>query len=142
MTLPKQRLFKAMDILEKVKLRLSGFGIETGSGDEPLLGFCVQKALDCILNDCNLKELPDGLVHVAVDMAAGEYLRSKKQSGQLDIDSVDLSAAAVSSIKEGDTQVNFGTNSGQSAGERLDSLINWLISGHRGDIACYRRLRW
>ena len=119
--------------------RLESFGYTVTQDDTWLIGFSMQKVENSIRNDCNVDEIPDGLMHIAVDMTVGAFLYAKKQSGRLTIGDLDFSSA-VSSIKEGDTQVNFG--SGGSDGEKLDALINYLLTYGRGEFACYRQIRW
>ena len=63
---------------ETVKERLKSFGYEVRAEDEFALTFCVDKVRSTIRNEINWKEVPEGLEHVAVDMAAGEFLLSKK----------------------------------------------------------------
>lgn len=127
------------DIVEKVIKRLASFGYEATETDEWALGFAIQKSENTIKNECAIPEIPEGLVCVLVDMACGEFLTAKKQTGQLDIAGLDLSGA-VTGIKEGDTQINF--NGDESDSDKLDSLLNKLLNGGRGELVCYRRIRW
>ena len=56
---------------------------------------------------------------------------------------IDLDAAAVKSIQEGDTNIIFALGEGSSTPEqRLNSLIDYLINGRIGEIYRYRRLVW
>lgn len=90
-----------------------------------------------ILNDCNLTELPKELEYIVDERVAGHFLQMNK-STVLSTDDLNV----VTSIKEGDTQVNFGDTSNES---RLDALINTWInsnSNRERDIACYRKLKW
>jgi len=76
---------------------------------------------------------------VAVDRVVGEFLFGKNQSGELNIESLDLDGA-VTSIKEGDTSVTFA--SGLSDAEKFTTLISWLMSEGESDFVCYRKLKW
>lgn len=90
-----------------------------------------------ILNDCNLTELPKELEYIVEERVAGNFLQMNK-STVLSADDLNV----VTSIKEGDTQVNFGDTSNES---RLDALINTWInsnSNRERDIACCRKLKW
>lgn len=61
-----------------VKDRLKSFGYEVKADDEFALTFCVEKVRSTIKNEINWQDVPEGLEHIAVDMAAGEFLLSKK----------------------------------------------------------------
>lgn len=142
----KQSVITALDtsslseeLIESVLERLDSFGYEVKDSDAWMIGFSMQKVQNSIFNDCNISEIPDGLLHIAVDMACGEFLLAKKQSGQLELGSLDLTGA-VSSIKEGDTQVNF--NNDESDSDKVDSLLNHLLNSGKGELVCYRKIRW
>lgn len=75
-------------MLEQLRLR-------TGEGQpEPYLQYLLDAATEWILNYCNIDALPDGLRHTAVEMAVALH----KTAG---------ARGAVTSIKEGDSQVNY-----------------------------------
>ena len=74
-----------------------------------------------------------------MDMSCGEFLFAKKQTGQLEIGDLDLTGA-ISSIKEGDTQVNF--NGDESDSDKVDILLNYLLNSGKGELVCYRKIRW
>lgn len=129
-------------MLEMVKERLKSFGYELQEGDEFALTFAIQKAENTIKNDCNVSSVPDGLMHIAVDMAVGEFLMAKKSFSPDNLAGIDLDYA-VKQIQEGDTTTVFATGDGtQTAEQRLDTLINWLLTYGRDQFSCYRRLRW
>lgn len=126
-------------MLEKVIERLESFGYTLKDGDETILTFCVEKVENTVKNDCNVSEIPDGLMNIAIDMAVGEFLTAKKTFSPDDIAGLDLNNA-VSHLKEGDTDITFGGS--QSAEERLDSFINRLLTYGRDQFSVFRRLRW
>ena len=66
-------------------------------------------------------------------------IAAKKQTGQLEIGDLDLTGA-ISSIKEGDTQVNF--NGDESDSDKVDTLLNYLLNSRKGELVCYRKIRW
>lgn len=123
-------------MLDDVKQRLESFGYVTTPADDWPLSFCIDKVQTHIKNSCNVSEVPEGLRSVAVDMACGEFLFGKKQSGQgvgIDFEAV------VKSITEGDTTVTFDAPSG--AESKYDALIGYLM--HREvDFASYRCIKW
>lgn len=129
-------------MLEKAKERLLAFGYTLKSGDEALLSFSVQKVENTIKNDCNVAEVPKGLMHIAVDMAVGEFLTAKKAFAPDDISGLDL-GCAVKQIQTGDTNTVFATGEGSlTAEQRLDSFLNYLLTHGRDEFSCYRRIRW
>lgn len=142
----KQSIITALDtinlsesFIEMVLNRLDLFGYEIKDSDAWMIGFAMQKVENTIKNECNISGIPDGLIHTAVDMSCGEFLFAKKQTGQLEVGDLDL-IGAVSSIKEGDTQVNF--NNDESDSDKIDSLLNYLLNSGKGELVCYRKIRW
>ena len=124
---------------EQVIAMLTALGV-TGAAEDPLLDIVISNVQYRVQNKTNRKDMPEGLVSVAVYMAVGEYLNMKKCSGQLEGFDLD---AAVKSIQEGDTNITFALGEGSSTPEqRLNSLIDYLINGRIGEIYRYRRLVW
>lgn len=121
---------------EEVKNRLASFGYTATAADGWMLSFCIEKVEAHIKNKCNVSEVPEGLRSVAVDMACGEFLYCKKQSGQ----SVGIEfEAVVKQITEGDTTVTFDTSA--SAEAKYDALVKYLLHSEV-DFAAYRCIRW
>ena len=124
---------------EQVIAMLTALGV-TGAADDPLLDIVISNVQYRVQNETNQKELPEGLVSVAVYMAVGEYLNMKKVSGQLDGFDLD---AAIKQIQEGDTNTVFAIGDGSSTPEqRLDALISYLINGRTRELYRFRRLVW
>jgi len=118
---------------------LTALGV-TGAAEDPLLDIVISNVQYRVQNKTNRKDMPEGLVSVAVYMAVGEYLNMKKANGQLE--GFDLEAA-VKQIQEGDTNTVFAVGDGNSTPEqRLDSLINFLTNGRMDEIYRYRKLVW
>lgn len=88
-----------------------------------------------IINDCNLTELPKKLEFVVEERTAGRFIQIHKNV-LLSSDELNV----VTKIKEGDTEVNFATNT--SAESRLDAIVTSLLRTRERDIACCRRLKW
>ena len=131
-----------VEMKKRLRERLAAFGYELQPADEALLGFALDKAVGSIKNDCNLAEVPEGLQRIAVEWAAGEFLQAKKAFAPDDLAGLDLEAA-VKQIQAGDTNVVFAAGEGsQTPEQRLNGLINYLLSYGRAELACYRRLRW
>ena len=124
---------------DKAVAMLTALGVAVAA-DDPLLDIVISNVQYRVQNETNRKDMPEGLVSVAVYMAVGEYLNMKKVSGQLEGFDLD---AAVKSIQEGDTNITFALGEGSSTPEqRLNSLIDYLINGRIGEIYRYRRLVW
>ena len=94
------------------------------------------------ITQCGYEFYPEGLEHVAVDMAAGEFLLSKKTFAPADIAGLDLNYA-VKQIQTGDTNTVFATGEGSATPEqRLTNFVNYLLSRGRDEFSSFRRLRW
>ena len=129
-------------MLDKTVKRLEGFGYKLKAGDKAVLKFAVEKVTNTIKNECNVSMVPDGLMNIAVDMAAGEFLRAKKAFSPSDISGLDLDFA-VKQIQAGDTSTTFAVGDGSLTPEqRLDLFIDRLLNYGRGELACYRKIRW
>ena len=129
-------------MLEQVRERLVSLGYALKDGDEALLAFSIQKVESTIKNDLNTPSIPDGLMHIAVDMAIGEFLLAKKTFSPDDLTGFDLEPA-VKQLQQGDTNTVFATGEGTMTPEqRLTALIDRFLTDGRDEFACYRRLRW
>lgn len=128
--------------VETVKKRLEAFGYEVRESDEFTLAFCVEKVRNTIKNEINWEDVPEGLEHIAVDMAVGEFLFAKKTFAPDDLTNLDLNFA-VKQIKTGDTDTVFTTGEATLTPEqRLTTFINNLLSYGKAEFASFRRLRW
>jgi hypothetical protein len=127
--------------LDDVGNLLADFGL-TISPEDPLISFVLQTVEEQVKNATNQEEVPEGLHHAVVEMAAGKFMALKKGSGQLDGFDIDLDAA-VKQIQEGDTNTVFAIGEGCLTPEaRLDALISLLLTDRSDQFARYRRLRW
>lgn len=127
---------------EAVKERLKSFGYAVKADDEFALTFCVEKVRSTIKNEINWQDVPEGLEHIAVDMAVGEFLLSKKTFAPNDLENLDLDFA-VKQIQTGGTNTVFATGEGTLTPEqRLTSFINYLLSYGKAEFNSFRRIRW
>lgn len=129
-------------MLKLVKARLEGLGYAVSESDGAALDFCRRRAENGIRNFCNIPagcKIPSELEEIVVDRICGEFLFSKRNSGQADMSEINFSAA-VKQIVEGDVSVSFAE--GSSDGERLDALINRLMSSGERELVRFRRIRW
>ena len=127
---------------DAVKDRLKSLGYEVKADDEFALTFCVEKVRSTIKNEINWQDVPEGLEHIAVDMAAGEFLLSKKTFAPNDLVGFDLDYA-VKQIQTGDTNTVFATGEGSLTPEqRVTAFINYLLSYGKAEFNSFRRIRW
>lgn len=129
-------------MFEKTVKRLEGFGYKLKAGDKAALKFAVEKVTNTIKNECNVSAVPEGMMNIAVDMAAGEFLGTKKAFSPADIAGLDLEPA-VKQIQVGDTNTAFAAGEGSLTPEqRFDLFVEHLLNYGRGEFACYRKIRW
>lgn len=135
-------------LYERAAARLAAFGYELTEADAALLSLSAEKAEWTVKNDCNVPEVPDGLLPAAADLAVGEFLRAKKTFAAGDLTAAGMamdSDAAVKQLQIGDTSTTFATvaeSGSQTPEQRLDALIAALLASGRRNFACYRRIRW
>ncbi len=128
--------------VESVKARLASLGYTVKDADEASLTFVVGKVGSTIKNEINWAEVPEGLVHIAIDMACGEFLNGKMTFAPDDLSGFDLDAA-VKQIQTGDTNTVFAIGDGSKTPEqRLTAFINYLLSYGKDEFNSFRRLRW
>jgi len=121
---------------EVIIKRLESLGYEADDADDWLLNFLAEKVSDQIENACNTNEIPDHLFFFAVDMVCAEFLSNKKGVGQLEGFDVQ---AAVKSINEGDTAIQFAVADGT---DPLESLLQGMKAGLQEQLVRFRRLVW
>lgn len=129
-----------MTIYDDVVVRLSQLGYTAPEGNAVI--YSIDRAAEKIKANINRTEIPEGLHHTWIDMAAGLFLFDKKTIGQLG-ESFDFTALA-KKITEGDVSVEFaGAADGSSTPEaRFDKLINSLINPPAYLFARFRRFVW
>lgn len=129
--------------LEVIIKRLASFGYTFNADkDTWVVNFLMDKVTNQIRNEANIAEIPEDLYHVAVDLVVGEFIKMKKGSGDLDGFEVDLNVVALKSKSQGDTSFSFATDKVMSAEERLDLLIEHLLTHGNTQILRFRRFVW
>lgn len=122
--------------------RLATFGYEVTDADEFALTFILQKTENHIKNSCNILLIPEGLHQIAVDMVCGYFLYEKKAVDADSLKGFNLDTA-IKSIQEGDTNITFAINEGSTTNEqKLDALINYLITYGEKHLVSYRCMTW
>ena len=134
-----------MELYEDVAARLEGFGCTVAESERTAIEYAVALAAERIKANINRTEIPDELYYTHVDMAAGLFLQSKKDSNTLgDLgEAFDFSAPATK-ITEGDVSVEFaGASDGSTTPEaRFDSLVQRLTEPPQSLFAAFRRIKW
>jgi hypothetical protein len=131
----KDELIKLM----KRTLKARGFIVSETEEMAELLDDALSRADQFILGFCHISEIPEGLVYARTDIACGYFLQNLYNTGQLD--ELYGIETGVSSLKIGDTQVNYNEDSA-SANARVTAMIDDLLNGKRGDLLRYRRICW
>ncbi len=119
--------------------RLSILGYEATEEDGFAIAFCIQKVDNYIKNVCNTSKIDSGLRNAVIDRVCGEFLLSLKATDKLK-NNFDFEEM-VKSVQVGDTDVVFGENSVGDE-QRLDTLIDYLLNSGKGELECYRKIKW
>lgn len=101
--------------------------------DINIIEYVINAETQHILNDINQVELPSELQHVLICRVIGSYITTNKNK------LIEADGEMASSIKMGDTEVQF---KGSDKATRLQELATTLSGYGRGDLACFRQLRW
>lgn len=110
--------------LERLKALL-GISEEDDSQDIPLQ-FILDDVQEVILNYCNIKELPTGLLHTAYRMAIDLYRNEN-------IGSAENAVGPISSLSEGDTSTSFSKYVD-------DNFKDTVLKNYRKILNRYRRV--
>ena len=86
-----------------------------------------------ILNDINQAEVPVELERVVIYRTLGELIKIQGKNILGDADDM------AKSIEIGDTKIEFN---GEPLSVRLTALADVLTNYGKGELACYRRLKW
>lgn len=129
-----------MGVSSIVSMRLAALGYTPVESDAAMLQYNIAKAELTLKHDTNRPEVPEGLLYVWADMAAGMFLKDKKASGGL-AGTYDFSAPA-KSISEGDTSVSFALADSGSFEQQFDTMLDEMIHPEDELVAAFRRLAW
>ena len=110
----------------KIAILKNLLGIVSDEKDT-ILQFILDDVEKTILNYCNIDELPEGLVSTAYRMAMDIYRNEN-------IGSEEGSSSDITSIKEGDITVSFGSNSNNVV------FANSILKNYIVQLRKYRRL--
>lgn len=131
------------EFIEEILKRLISFGYAPNENDSWIITFCMQKVENHIKNSCNISEIPNELKEVEIDRICGEFLFSKKQTGQLNAENGFDLEMAIKQVQAGDTNVTFAVGEGSETLEtKLNTLISYLLNYGESDFICYRQIKW
>lgn len=127
-------------ILDGVSDLLEALGVT--DVDDVLQEFVVNSTMERIRNKINSDDIPEALYHMCVRVATGTLLQALFDSGKLDIDGLDFSAA-VSKIQEGKIDITLASGEGaMTADQKAKALISALAEMDPDEIYRHRRLVW
>lgn len=127
--------------VKDVAERLSTLGYKINEGDTTALQLAINGTEQYIKNFCNISDIPSELYYVAVDMAAGTLLKTKRSIGIDVCENIDYSAAGISSVKEGDLTIDFSTGDKNSTINMFNALLDKLCKRDK-ELIAFRKLRW
>jgi len=128
---------------EDIIKRLASLGYTFNEDkDYWVIEFLIEKVTNTIKNETNQSEIPEALYQVAIDMVCGEFLKTKKASGELSGFVIDVNALTLKQKSQGDTSVSFAADKTMSAEERLNAAIDHLINYGKPQFLRWRRLVW
>lgn len=127
-------------MLAQVKQRINSFGIELDPSDDMTLAFVIDKVTNHVKNQTNLNEVPPGLHEIAVDMAVGDFLFTKKSMGLLAMDSLNFELIE-KRIQDGDTTVDYAIDANNTPEAKFEHLL-MSLKHNEADFLRYRVLLW
>lgn len=131
------------EFIKQILNRLLSLGYKPSEADSWMITFCIQKVENHIKNSCNISEIPNELKEIEIDRICGEFLFSKKQSGQLNAEDGFDVEMAIKQVQAGDTNVTFAVGEGSETLEtKLNVLISYLLNCGESDFICYRQIKW
>lgn len=127
------------NILEDIKIRLSGFGYTVTDADLTVIEFIKNKTIETFLNETNQKEVPEGLYYKLVDSICADFLGAKYATGGLSEAEI---GGVVAKIQEGDTTVEMGSVSSSSTPTGKFLAILDAMKLPMSEIVKYRKMVW
>lgn len=123
-----------MDVTERVIYRLKSFGYDAIDGDVGLIEYLTLKVEGEIKNFCNIEEVPEALTFDVAEAVCAEFLRLK-----LATDALPNVEGVVTSIKAGDTTVNYDSSSNAQV-QLLGALESMSLD--KGRLTRFRKMEW
>ena len=129
-----------VDVKINVERKLQSLRYTAVSSDDWIINFITDKTENYIKSNCNISVIPDELLQIMVDMICGEFLNTKKNSGNLDIEGLNFEMVS-KSVQEGDTKVEFFTDGTATADQLFNKLIQ-ALTGRKEELSSYRCIKW
>ena len=121
-----------IDNVKQLITATTGYTVE--AGDDGVLLYIINNEQLAVCNICNTDTVPDALMYIVEETAAGRYM-DMKSDAIIGADGFDV----VSRISEGDTTVEF---TGKSAGDRFNELVTLFTRDRMGELLRFRKLTW
>lgn len=121
-----------LDNVKQLITATTGYTVE--AGDDAILTYIIDNEQLAVCNTCNTDTVPDALMYIVEERAAGRYMAMKSEA-IIGADGFDV----VSRISEGDTTVEF---TGKSAGDRFNELVTLFTRDRMGELLRFRKLTW
>ena len=121
-----------IDNVKQLITATTGYTVE--AGDDGVLLYIINNEQLAVCNICNTDTVPDSLMYIVEETAAGRYMAMKSEA-IIGADGFDV----VSRISEGDTTVEI---SGKSAGDRFNELVALFTRDRMGELLRFRKLTW
>lgn len=126
-----------MITLATIKERLEHLGYTATDDDDGMLTYISNTVQRSVLLNLNIIEIEENIENIVIDKICGEFLLTKKSTGQ----SITINVGeAIKAITEGDTSVQY--DAALSGEAQLDMILKWLISGRDSTLLRCRRIRW
>lgn len=126
-------------IVNNIYQYLVSLGYTPTADDSFLIAYYIIDQSYSIQTVIDTTTMPDGLNTTLINRVCGYFLSAKISSGEISSDNFNYDNI-VSSLKEGDTQVNYDTSINKNA--LLKQLLDNLKLSGADIILKYRRIKW
>lgn len=115
----------AKSLIEIVKNKL------TDPPEDSVLEDYIDEVEQSILNYCNISKVPDALLYVHANMVV-DFIKSQNRNNDSE------EQRAVTSIKEGDVTVQFGSVKKETGEQVMENIL----FDYKDQLKRFRKLRW
>lgn len=100
---------------------------------------CLSEVEQKILNYCHLFEVPDPLIYTWANITRDLIIyENDSLSEKSDIEV----SGAITSIKEGDTQISYGSDVSIANKHNMSNVIDGLLFNYKADLKRFRKIEW
>ncbi|MGN7402742.1 phage head-tail connector protein [Cytobacillus praedii] len=115
-----------MNVLEIIKAKIPAENLPS----DKLLNMYIEEVGQSILTFCNRTDIPAELnfvyANMIIDLIASENNKTNPEANRV-----------VTSIKEGDTQISYGSSISASESSTIE-----IVNNYKSQLLRYRKLRW